>query len=78
MADHTGPDLIAKQTLQHGRRFSDRQGGALERPMDMCGLVKPGNLPQAGALCLQPLFDLQVILNLNGMRRHDYLRSVAL
>jgi hypothetical protein len=47
--------------------------GSLYGAMEVGGLVKSGNLAQAHPFCFQALLDFGVILNLDEMRRHDFL-----
>ncbi len=47
---------------------------AFNRTMKVRGLIKSCNLPQACALCRKPLFDFRVILNVNELCRHFFLR----
>ena len=48
--------------------------GALHGAMKMLGLVKPGYFAQAGALGFQALLDFGIILNLDEIGRHIFLR----
>jgi len=46
--------------------------------MEMTRLIESSNLAQACALGFQALFDFRVILNLDKIRRHIFLRQWTL
>jgi hypothetical protein len=50
---------------------------SFHRSVEVGFLIEPGNFPQAGALCLQSLFVLRVVFNLDEIRSHDVLRPYA-